>query len=356
MPAGPFDSLESPVDLTSVIDALATAVVVLNEQVSITHLNPAAESLLGISHERGKGKKSVDLFPGNPEYEAELQRVLETGDPSVRRELKITVAPASERTVDCRISRMERGGQKELLVELLDAEPRLRINREVALLAQQSVGRDISRQLAHEIKNPLGGLRGAAQLLERQLDNPKLQEYTNVIIEEADRLANLVDSMLGPHKPVNKKPVNIHRHIHRVYELLQGEAAAGISIVEDYDPSLPEIKLDGDLITQAFLNIGRNALQMLQPGGELRLRSRAETQYMLRGRRCPLVARIDFEDNGPGVAEEVRETLFYPLITARTGGTGLGLALAQELINRHDGLIQLRSASSPTIFSIYLPA
>lgn len=356
MPTGPFDPLESPAVLSSIIDVLATAIVILDDRLTITHLNPAAESLLGISRERSKGRNPAELLPGNVEFEAELARVLETGDSSIRRELKIAVAAGEERIVDCRFSRMERNNRSELLVELLDAEPRLRINRESALLAQQSVGRNISRQLAHEIKNPLGGLRGAAQLLQRQLDSPELQKYTNVIIEEADRLANLVDSMLGPHQPVEKRPVNIHQHVHRVYELLRGEATPGISIIEDYDPSLPELMLDGDLITQACLNIGRNAIQMLPAGGELRLRTRAETQYMLRGRRCPLVARIDFEDNGPGVAEEVRETLFYPLITARTGGTGLGLALAQELINRHDGLIQLRSPGSPTIFSIYLPA
>lgn len=356
MAIGPDDTHAVPADLSSVVDALATAIIVLDEQLAIRYLNPAAELLLGISLKRAQDKHSARLLPGNPEFEAELHRVLSSGDQSVRRELKIHIAPAVMRIVDCRISQMDHNAPKGLLVELLDAEPRLQINREIALLTQQSVGRDITAQLAHEIRNPLGGLRGAAQLLRRQLDSPDLHQYTDVIIEEADRLANLVNTMLGPHAPANKKPANIHKHLHRVYELLVGESTGAIEIIEDYDPSLPELMLDGDLITQACLNIGRNAIQMLPAGGTLRLRTRAETQYMLRGRRYPLVARIDFEDNGPGVAEEVRETLFYPLITARSGGTGLGLALAQDLINRHDGLIQLRNAGAPTIFSIYLPA
>ncbi|MDH3647098.1 MAG: nitrogen regulation protein NR(II) [Gammaproteobacteria bacterium] len=356
MSSGPPDRYDNPAELSSVIDALSTAIVVLDAQLTIRHLNTAAESLLGVSNARAKGGNTTERFPGNDDYEAELRRVLADGNPSVRREMTLHIAPGETRIVDCRVSLMERAEGRELLVEMLDAEPRLHINREIALLAQQSVSRNISRQLAHEIKNPLSGLRGAAQLLQRELDSAELQEYTHVIISEADRLAKLVDSMLGPHQPVKKRAINVHQIVDRVHKLLIAEASPSINIIEDYDPSLPDLSLDADLITQALLNIGRNAIQILNAGGTLRLRTRAETQYQLRGKRHPLVARIDFEDDGPGVAEEVRETLFYPLITARTGGTGLGLALAQDLINRHEGLIQLRSASAPTIFSIYLPA
>ncbi|MDH3588664.1 MAG: nitrogen regulation protein NR(II) [Gammaproteobacteria bacterium] len=356
MSSGSVDRFASPAALSSVVDALATAIVVLDKQLSIVHLNPAAEALLGISRARATAKNTSQVLPGNDDYESELQQVLADGIPSVRRELPLYAASGEARIVDCRVSVMDSESNRELLVELLDAEPRLAINREIALVAQQSVSRNISRQLAHEIKNPLGGLRGAAQLLERQLDSPELKQYTQVIIDEADRLSNLVDSMIGPHEPLNKKPVNIHKLTHRVHELLKSEASPGITIVEDYDPSLPELQLDSDLIAQALLNIGRNAVQMLGVSGTVQVRTRAETNYMLRGRTRPVVARIDFEDDGPGVAEEVRDTLFYPLITARPGGTGLGLAMAQELINRHDGLIQLRNAGSPTIFSVYLPA
>ncbi len=351
-----FDRYDSPAELSTVVDALATAIVVLDEQLNVIHLNPAAETLMGISLARARGHNTAELFPGNPEYEASLRQVWHDGVPVTRRELGINISNDRSRIVDCRVSVMESGSGRDLLVELLDAEPRLRINREIALLTQQSVSRNITRQLAHEIKNPLGGLRGAAQLLSRKLDDPELRDYTQVIVDESDRVASLVDSMQGPPQPLSLEPVNVHQQLHRVYELLRGEAPAGIQLVEDYDPSLPELPLDAAAITQVFLNIGRNAVQILGNSGRLCLRSRAETQYVLRGERRALVARIDFEDDGPGVAEEVRDSLFYPLITARPGGTGLGLAVAQELVNRHGGLVQLRRARSPTIFSIYLPA
>ncbi|MBT8135628.1 MAG: PAS domain-containing protein [Gammaproteobacteria bacterium] len=351
MCSAPADRRDKPGELAAIVDALATAIVVLDAREQIRRMNPAAETLLGISNERATGKTFGELLPGNQEFELELRRVSNDGVASVRRELELVVGQDESRIVDCRTSPMGDG----LLVELLDAEPRLAINREIALLAQQSVSRNITRQLAHEIRNPLGGLRGAAQLLQRQLASPEQQDYTRVIIEEADRLNSLADSMLGPDQPLSRKAVNIHQLTNRVCELLKGEASPTIEVTEDYDPSLPEPGLDANLVTQALLNIGRNAIQALGAGGKLMVRTRAETNYMLRGKRRALVARIDFEDDGPGVAEEIRDTLFYPLITARRGGTGLGLAVAQELIQRHDGLVQLRSAGAPTIFSVYLP-
>lgn len=352
MCSAPADRRDNPGELAAIVDTLATAIIVFDAHLQIRRMNPAAEALLGISNERATDRTFSELFPGNREFELELRRVRDDSVGSVRRELQLLLGNEESCIVDFRTSPMDGG----LLVELLDAQPRLAINREIALLAQQSVSRNISRQLAHEIRNPLGGLRGAAQLLQRQLASPEQQKYTRVIIEEADRLSSLTDSMLGPDQPLSRKTVNIHQLTNRVCELLSGEAAPAIEVTEDYDPSLPELDLDGNLVTQALLNIGRNAIQVLGPGGRLMVRTRVETNYMLRGRRHALVARVDFEDNGPGVPEEIRETLFYPLITARRGGTGLGLAVAQELIQRHDGLVQLRSAGAPTIFSVYLPA
>jgi two-component system nitrogen regulation sensor histidine kinase GlnL len=215
------------------------------------------------------------------------------------------------------------------------------------------------RQLAHEIKNPLGGLRGAAQLLERELLDPSLREYTRVIISEADRLANLLDSMLGPGRPPAKQLVNVHELLERVYHLLRSEAPDGVIVDRDYDPSLPALAVDPNHIIQAMLNLGRNGIQALSNSGvqspRLVLRTRAATNVSIGARRHRLVASIQFEDNGPGVLPEIRDTIFYPLVSGRSDGTGLGLGIAQDLVSRHGGLIEFDSAPGRTIFVIFLP-
>ncbi len=215
------------------------------------------------------------------------------------------------------------------------------------------------RQLAHEIKNPLGGLRGAAQLLERELLDPSLREYTRVIISEADRLTNLLDSMLGPGRPPAKQLVNVHELLERVYHLLRSEAPERVTIDRDYDPSLPPLTVDPNHIIQAMLNLGRNAIQALSgeavQAPRLILRTRAMSNASVGAHRHRLAASIQFEDNGPGVLTEIRDTIFYPLVSGRTDGTGLGLGIAQDLVSRHGGLIEFDSAPGRTIFLISLP-
>ena len=215
------------------------------------------------------------------------------------------------------------------------------------------------RQLAHEIKNPLGGLRGAAQLLERELLDPALREYTRVIISEADRLTGLLDSMLGPGRPPAKQLINVHELLERVYHLLRSEASEGVTVERDYDPSLPPLTVDPNHIIQAMLNLGRNAIQALSGGHvqspRLTLRTRAASNASVGAQRHRLVASIQFEDNGPGVLPEIRDTIFYPLVSGRSDGTGLGLGIAQDLVSRHGGLIEFDSAPGRTIFVISLP-
>jgi two-component system nitrogen regulation sensor histidine kinase GlnL len=213
----------------------------------------------------------------------------------------------------------------------------------------------MARQLAHEIKNPLGGLRGAAQLLERELPNDELKEYTRVIIGEADRLCALVDSLLGPARPIRREPVNVHELIDHVYRLARAEAPSGVAIERDYDPSLPLLALDRDLMVQAMLNLARNAVQALGERGALTMRSRALTHATIGAEKHRVVASLQFEDNGPGVPAELGETIFYPLVTARAGGTGLGLAVAQDIATRHGGIIEFDSRPGRTVFSLLLP-
>jgi two-component system nitrogen regulation sensor histidine kinase GlnL len=242
-----------------------------------------------------------------------------------------------------------------LLVEITDVTRRSQISRENALLIQHGAGRQMIRQLAHEIKNPLGGIRGAAQLLERQLGDAELREYTDVVISETDRLAGLVDTLLGPGGPPNKQPVNIHELLEYVVRIIAAEDQRRLNIHRDYDAGLPEIDLDRDQMVQAFLNVVRNAAAALEGHGTITLRSRAVTNFTIGNTRHRVIASIEVQDDGPGIPLEMQDSIFYPLVTSRPDGTGLGLPAAQELISRHGGLIEFDSRPGRTVFFIRIP-
>jgi two-component system nitrogen regulation sensor histidine kinase GlnL len=238
---------------------------------------------------------------------------------------------------------------------MTDVTRRSKISRENALLIQHGAGRQMIRQLAHEIKNPLGGLRGAAQLLERQLDSDELKEYTDVIISEADRLAGLVDTLLGPGGPPNKQPVNIHELLEYVMRLVEPELSETIRTRRDYDPGLPNMELDRDQMVQAFLNLVQNAVAALDGHGRITLRSRAVMNFTIGDVRYPVVASVEIEDDGPGIPPDLQDSVFYPLVTSRPEGTGLGLPAAQELISRHGGMIEFESRPGKTVFQVRIP-
>jgi two-component system nitrogen regulation sensor histidine kinase GlnL len=286
-----------------------------------------------------------------------LHRVLETGA-TYANEMRLppTEIHEEERLVDCRVSMLQQTHQRDaLLVEMSDVTRRNRISRENALLIQHGAGRQMIRQLAHEIKNPLGGLRGAAQLLERQLDSDELREYTAVIISEADRLATLVDTLLGPGGPPNKRRLNVHELLEYVVRLVQPELAPGIVIHRDYDPGLPDLALDRDQMVQAFLNLVQNAAAALEGRGNITLRSRAVMNFTIGEHRHPVIASIEVEDDGPGIPPDLQDSVFYPLVTSRADGTGLGLPTAQDLISRHGGLIEFDSRPGRTVFQVRIP-
>jgi two-component system nitrogen regulation sensor histidine kinase GlnL len=221
---------------------------------------------------------------------------------------------------------------------------------------QHQAARALVRGLAHEIKNPLGGLRGAAQLLERELPDPALAEYTRVIIDEADRLQALVDRLLGPNRVPSYRRVNIHQVLERVRALVKAEAGQQLLIERDYDPSIPDLYGDADQLIQAVLNITRNAARALgTSGGKIILRSRVLRQLTLGSHRHRLVAQIEIEDDGPGIPEDLRHKIFYPMLSASAGGQGIGLSIAQSLVSQHGGLIELRSRPGQTVFTVFLP-
>lgn len=343
-------------DLASILDHLNTSVLLLDANQTVHYINVAAETLLGLSRNQILGRNLQELLRDSAELPQIVERAFESRQPLARRELHIrTVGGMEDIVVDCALSPMEQTSDPRVLLEISDATQHQRISRETALLNQVGGSRQMIRQLAHEIKNPLGGLRGAAQLLERQLTDAGMREYTSIIISEADRLKTLVDSLLlSGHKP-NKELINVHELLQHVRQLLLADAPAGIVIERDYDPSLPPIKLDRNQIIQAMLNLGRNALQAMKDSGRLVMRTRALTSVSIGTKRHRLVASVQFEDNGPGVPQQLHDTLFYPFVTSRAEGTGLGLAIAQDLVSRHGGLIEFESRPGRTVFTLLIP-
>lgn len=356
-------------DSARILDSLSTSVLIVDRDRQLLYLNVSAETLFGVSRNQVRGRPLAELLHDSQGLDAVIDRAATTSRPFSRRELALRpIYGDGELVLDCTVAPYEESGAPgAVVIEISDATQHQRITRETALLTQIGGSRLMIRQLAHEIKNPLGGLRGAAQLLARQLDDASMREYTTVIISEADRLVTLVDTLLGPGHAPRKELINIHELLQHVGHLLAADAPAGVVVDRDYDPSLPPLHLDRNLIIQAMLNLGRNALQALasnpaQPVSQngarpnrLVLRTRALTNVNIGVRRYRLVACVQFEDNGPGVPEHLRDTLFYPLVTGRADGTGLGLAVAQDLVSRHDGLIEFESRPGLTTFTILLP-
>ncbi|MBN1240679.1 MAG: PAS domain-containing protein [Gammaproteobacteria bacterium] len=339
-------------DPDDVLQALTTAVVVLDAALSLEYLNPAAENLLGVSARQALGRPLRDLVHPPDELIRLCRRTLDSGLTFSLRELAARIGDR-ELIVDCRAAPLDADGG--LLLELFDTEHDRRIKREVGLLAQQQLSRRIIRQLAHEVKNPLGGLRGAAQLLERQLPDAEQKAYTQVIIDEADRLAALVDGILRAGGQPRPEPINIHQITEHVASLISAEKPERVQLTRDYDPSLPTITIDRGQMIQAFLNLAQNALQSVGEEGHLVFRTRALSNYTIGGEYHRLVLSVEVEDDGPGIPEDLQETIFYPLVTGRTTGTGLGLTIAQDLVSRNGGLIEFTSRPGRTSFQMRLP-
>ena len=334
------------------MQGLSTALLVVDESLLVSYLNPAAESLFGISLRRTVGRGLAEVVHPAQELLVLCQRAFATGLSFSLHEFAARIGDR-ELVLDCRVALLDH--EHSLVLEFLDTERDRRVRREAELVAQQRLSRRIVRQLAHEVKNPRGGLRGAAQLLERQLPDPEQKAYTRVIIEEADRLAALVDGILRAGGAPKLEEINLHRITEHVAQLIEAEKPAGIELVRDYDPSLPAVTVDRNQMIQAFLNVGRNAMQALGLSGRVIFRTRALTNFTVGGERHRLVLSAEVEDNGPGIPAELKETIFYPLVTGRPTGTGLGLTIAQDLVSRNGGLIEFTSEPGRTVFQIRLP-
>ena len=340
----------------SLLDNLSTAVLLLDSNLIIEYMNPAGENLFHISSTRAIGSSLNKIMFVDDSLMSHLNEAVSLHQPFVEHEISISVNIDQTIIVDYVVTPMQlENGQSVLLLELKRMDRHIRIAKEEKLISEQNATRNVIRGMAHEIKNPLGGLRGAAQLLERELPSEDLKEYTKIIIGEADRLQNLVDRMLGPNNVPKKKTTNIHQIMEHVRQLVQAEGHEGIHFNLDYDPSLPDLMADPDLLIQSVLNITRNAVAALDDNGEITFKTRPQRHFTIGHNYHRLVLQVDIFDNGPGIPEDLIDQIFYPMVTGRADGTGLGLSIAQSLINQHGGLIECSSRPGNTVFTIYLP-
>lgn len=336
------------------LDLLATPVILVDDELRIVYANPAAEDLFAFSLRNSSGQPLAQLFIDSGELISSLDEVLGNNWSYTGRDLTLTRPAHASLHLNCVITPIETHAAR-FLIEFRPIEQQLKLAREQRQMDQQQANRELIRNLAHEIRNPLGGLRGSAQLLERELDRPELREYTQVIIKEADRLQVLLDRLLTPHRPPQFAPLNIHEVLERVRSLVQAEYPEGIRIERDYDASLPDLHGDKEQLIQAVLNIVRNAAQALKGKGEIQFRTRAARQVTLARQRYKLALELQVVDNGPGIPEELRERIFYPLVSGREGGSGLGLTLSQTFVQHHRGTIECDSVPGRTCFTIMLP-
>jgi two-component system nitrogen regulation sensor histidine kinase GlnL len=339
-----------------ILDNLNTAILLFDSELMLTYINPTGEILLADSSHHLVGQSADELFKySDPSLLINVKQSLLMAEPLVDRALTLNRISHNV-TINFSATPLLVNEQvSEILIEFQQIDNHLRISKEEQLLTQQNTARLLVRGLAHEIKNPLGGLRGAAQLLDMELNDPELKEYTQIIIDESDRLQVLMDRMLGPNKLPNKNTLNIHEVLERVRQLVQVESTGGLIIENDYDPSIPDIYADKDQLIQAILNIARNALQAMEGKGRIIFKTRIYRHMNVGHKHYKLAVKCDIIDNGPGIDPNMMSQIFYPMITGRAEGTGLGLSIAQALITQNNGMIECNSEAGNTVFSVLLP-
>ena len=341
---------------SAVVDHQATAILILNENFEVEYMNSAAEAMFNTSCKQAEGiVLSMLLEDKHSNFFKRIKRTLTTGASWTEHERTFRTMGNKKLTVDCSISPIEFEGTNRALLEIVALDRQLKIFKENHLLKEHQATRSMLRGMAHEIKNPLGGLRGAAQLLQDELPDKELTEYTQIIIKEADRLHKLVDRMLGPNMVPNKAAHNIHEVVQYVFDLVSAEANEGIAFKRDYDPSIPFVYIDRDLLVQAILNIAKNAIRAVNNAGEIIFKTRVLRSYTIGDTFHKLVACVSVIDDGPGVPEDITTQIFFPMVSGQTDGSGLGLAISQMLINQHGGLIEFDSMPGRTEFKILLP-
>ncbi len=343
------------------LENMSTAVLLLDHQLHIKQINPAAQMLFATSGSRGKSMSLTQLIYDDDGLIAILHKALAKQTPYIQRDAHLYLHNQQSLVLDLSISplNLEYKQDPHLLLEIQKRDRLKRIDQEEQWQNQQQTTHSFLRSLAHEIKNPLGGIRGSAQLLERNLKQQQHKEYTSVIIAEADRLRHLVDRMLLPNKQTHIQALNVHEVLERVCQIIHVDNAPTLTIKRDYDPSIPELTGDKNQLIQAVLNISLNAKQAMQEAHTvepiLQFKTRIVRQFTLHHHTHKLVLRMDIIDNGPGISADIQQKMFYPMISGRAEGSGLGLAISQSIISQFGGIIEFENLLQGAVFSIYLP-
>jgi two-component system nitrogen regulation sensor histidine kinase GlnL len=336
------------------LEYLDTAVVLLDEEARISYLNPAAENLFDVSGKNLLGHPVQQVFTHTEQLASAMQQAVRNNASFIEHDLTLGTHAHGKLQLRCAATPLQ-FGKRYLLLEFHPIDRPLKLAREEQMLDQTQANRLLLRNLAHEIKNPLGGIRGAAQLLEQELEKPALLEYTQVIVQEADRLRSLMEKLLTPQSGSHYSALNIHEVLERVRSVVLAELPAGLKIQRDYDISLPALVGDKEQLIQVMLNIVRNATQAMQGTGIILLRTRIARNITLIKRRHRLAVMVQIIDNGPGIPTELQDKIFYPLVSGRADGHGLGLTLAQDFVSQHRGTIEFTSEPGRTCFTVLLP-
>ncbi len=336
------------------LEHLATAVILLDDESRISYLNPAAEDLFDVSGKNLLGHPLQQAFTDTEQLFNAMQHAVHNNASYIEHDLTLGTLAHGRLHLRCAVTPVQLAKQC-LLLEFHPIDRPLKLAREEQMLDQTQASRLLLRNLAHEIKNPLGGIRGAAQLLEQELEKPALREYTQVIVQEADRLRSLMEKLLTPQNASHYSALNIHEVLERVRSVVLAEMPEGLKIRRDYDISLPALVGDKEQLIQAMLNIVRNAAQAMHGQGQITLRTRIARQVTLVKRRHRLAVMVQIIDNGPGIPPELQDKIFYPLVSGHADGHGLGLTLAQDFVSQHGGTIEFDSEPGRTCFTVMLP-
>jgi two-component system nitrogen regulation sensor histidine kinase GlnL len=338
----------------SLANQLVTAVIILNEELTIVYVNPAAEALLNRGIYRLYNTPAETIFANTSINSSRLKQLLATGQEFTDSDIIVELNESLRFTAEVTASSVELEKSPHVLLEFKQIDQQKQISLEVFQQQQWIAARDLIKGLAHEIKNPLGGLRGAAQLLSKEVSIEQ-QEYTSMIIEQADRLTNLVDRLLGPNQLPQMQAQNIHGVLEKVCQVVNYSHDQEINLSRDYDPSIPAVECDQEKLQQAVLNIVNNAIQAINEDHKITLKTRIASNKTINGKRIKLAAQISIIDNGPGIPIKIQDTLFYPMVSGRSNGTGLGLSISQTLVNQHQGKLSCHSRPGHTEFTILLP-
>ncbi|HUV99463.1 MAG TPA: nitrogen regulation protein NR(II) [Gallionella sp.] len=336
------------------LEHLATAVIVLDEESRIVYINPAAENLFDISDKNMHGLPLQQVFTHTEQLANAMQQAVQNNASFIEHDLTLGTHGNGRVHLRCAATPLQLG-KRYLLLEFHPMDRPLKLAREEQMLDQTQANRLLLRNLAHEIKNPLGGIRGAAQLLEQELEKPALREYTQVIVQEADRLRSLMEKLLAPQNASHASALNIHEVLERVRSVVMAEMPEGLKIKRDYDISLPALVGDKEQLIQVMLNIVRNAAQAMHGNGMITLRTRVAHQATLIKRLYRQAVRVEIIDNGPGIPPELQDKIFYPLVSGHADGHGLGLTIAQDFVSQHHGIIEFDSEPGRTCFTVLLP-